>query len=1027
MSVYKLTLTELILLAVLSNTVSTICVADAVKIGRQQRELLNIRQKINPDVRGLFNAKRDHYTSVYGRLSFPREGDKRIIAEQFLNRRSALLNLKAFSPNFKLIRTFPATRGGPTYFIYQQHYNNVPISGAVLSIAVSEDGVVRSVNTTHSSALPADLSIIPKYTEKDAKELIKNVMPDAVDWKNKGLFVYFDNKTNMWHLVWNFKLKESNKSWNHWQFLIDAHTNKVIDQISLTSFSIKDCNPQTEEWVDNTSGVSPSPTKEAPVCKDNNEYLLYTGPFYNPAAFATYEVEEDIYNLETYPASSWPPKDINDVLGVKAHSILNDVLFFFDNSYGQKSWASCDDKLCPVHLLMHPPDSPALKGYNGLYTGDGFINLETDLASINYRIIGHELTHAIVEGYNSIFDSFSTTYCDESHPESQGLEEGLADSFGCLVNYFYNKSWNLSCQDSGYSFYQDHLNLLVQPSDAKDCGAHEFGSIVTDFTTVIIYGSKIKTDSGEYAFANLDTANLFTHDEAGWLLIETIRSKPAWQEDAVAFANAVLSTCMEFPESLYKDKCKNVERAFLMKGIDPDVGYGASLVDAYKLPLHVDLSLAQPLISNIQNKENPVSRFIGGDNKPKGTNNLPYIEITLKANVTVESDEKILPAVEKINSRGNISVSYDIEAGKYSTNNSLTTNIIGFWEDEDIIKDGFSGDIETTLILEDNDAPWFGSSKKIYGPLIDYPETFLMSVQPTTYNTEYEPVDEDQSNNIAQFELGVNFAPMYDSVQISADPVGGDPFWCNPNGIKWKIAKMLGLSTFKKCYYEWDVTLSAMNIGNKPAYPVVRGDIIPSSKFSDLDGKKMYQRTTKLEKWKQDIGEWKKNGQLELGGCLPAPNSIVLPGESFCVKKMKVIAKEDEPVYFIIDGDDRVPELSEIDNTIITPLSFTIGSPCVSVGPKCSGYFYLKTKESLLGLKDLEEIFGKKLYEVPPEIKYIYGETDGVTDPLFNLGERVMQPPDKEGNYSSDAFLDPYEDNSKTFKTLMQSENPKKY
>lgn len=987
--------------------VTAICNADTGRSGQQQRELLNIRQKINPDVRGLFNAERNHYTSVYGRLSFPRTGDKRVISEQFLNRHSALLNLRAFSPNFKLIRTVPSVRGGPTYFIYQQHYNGMPISGAVLSIAISEDGVVRSVNTAHRSILPTDLSVVPKYTESDAKELIKNIMPVSVNWKNKGLYVYFHAKTRTWHLTWGFELQESSRSWENWMFVVDAHTNEVIDKVSLVSFSKENCNPKTKEWVDYSKDISPPPTKEAHICEDNGQYLLYTGPSYKPAEIETYFENDTV----AYPISSWPPKDLDDLdfWNLVAHSVLDEVLYYFDSSYEQKSWASCDDKYCPVNLHID-----SLTG--AFYGGNGNIHLNPSLSPASYWVIGHEFTHALVDGYEHQFNHDTIDYCNKSYPESPGLEEGLADSFGCLVDYYYNKSWDPVCNYSSLLTYQDYLDILNAPEDPanpdKHCNAHEFGQIVPDFVETIIYGSKIETAPWEYVFANLDTSKLLTHNDVGWLLIETLRSKPTWQDNTISFANAVLSTCMEWTESLFDvDECKNVERAFLMKGIDPDVGYDVSLVGAHNLPLHVDLNIAPPAITNIQIK--------------KMVDDSLYIEVAMKAKVEVGSNETVVPAIDKINSGGDISASYDIEDTSYSTTYLSTIKIHDFWEKVNIVKDGFSGDIETKMVLSDYSEYWFGgASNKIYGPLTDYPETFFISVQPLKYyDEEYEPLDPDQSDNTAQFKLGVNFTPMIDSTQHSADPVGGDLFWCDPNSIKWKIAKALSLPyPSKKCFFEWDVTISAINIGNKPTYPVVRADVIPYSSFSDVSGQKNKQRTTKLDKWKKDIAAWKEGGQLEAYGCLPAYDSIILPGESFCVKKVMVTAKANEAFVFIIDGDDRVPELSETDNTLVSSLPFDIGSSgCHSTPLGCAGYFHEKAKESFVIIKTM---FGKDFYKFPSEIKYLYGGTDGVVDPLFSFGERVMLPPDKEGNYSSEAFLNPYEDNDKTFKTFMQDEKP---
>ncbi|MBU4484285.1 hypothetical protein KKA47_02560, partial [bacterium] len=208
----------------------------------------------------------------------------------------------------------------------------------------------------------------------------------------------------------------------------------------------------------------------------------------------------------------------------------------------------------------------------------------------------------------------------------------------------------------------------------------------------------------------------------------------------------------------------------------------------------------------------------------------------------------------------------------------------------------------------------------------------------------------DNSNGV---EIGANFKP-----EIEIKPVRNlsEENFSIRDKILRKFKKFnpfAGSSSTlcKDCLYEWEVTVMARNIGNKPVYPVLEASVYgaeASSEHLNEYANLILGQSSEfdLNPWISRVASWKFASAVfseaeSLGECIPASPHIVLPGAAFCVKRVKLVAKPDSVFTLVLDENNLIPELNEGDNILyftlndnpdIQPARFTLPNPLWTYG-----------------------------------------------------------------------------------------------
>ena len=994
-------------------------------------ELSNIRQEIDKNVRGFYNDHYGHIQSAYGRLSFPSTLNKLDIIRQFFNSYNRLLNVSDFSSNFKLLRENKNVADGKlSSYIFRQFYNNLPVYGSYLSATLeNKSGVLLSYDTTHRSDLPQSFNLNPRLNQNQALTVAKRDLPGYDGWQALEIMMVKDDDANKWHLAWQLRVGDL------WEYLIDAHTGAIIMKRSLVRHL--ECSPENVEWK---SGIDTSHNDDLPVCNDYTKYYLYTGSNIKPPielhdikgddTLFTEDRPHHYVNLEKkYPIESfdsWPPSTTENVemysFVYKAISFLKDTLNY-EIQYGYST--SNEPWTVILYTNVYPNYGGALTAGNRIIT-PGYVDDRT------FFSLSHELMHIpfiIINPPGMISSALS-----QGPDTTLSIEEGLASAIGGIIEHHYSGKWKYSpvWNDEMLNYtYEDFITAAEESMGNEDeKGVSEWpyimGSIIEAFRDILISGKP-----------SLNTDHLLTPEKVGWLLIETIQYKTLWTSNMTAFANAVLATCMERAEvgvMFTENECKYVETVIASLEIPLYVGYNPNAFDfLHPKPIYVDWKINFPVSEHIKsgfgaNEIDIQPNMLGSIEMEGGKidwEKLKYIEFDWKDNL-LESKLKI-----------NV---YDDTAGKlFKSIDSIISH-----KKENSTNFGIWFNLFDPMEIFGKITPheWY---EELYSySLIDIPRTFTIELTLQGQDDSVGYVETDQSNNILNFSFGPNFAPVVHITLANEKPMGGKSVICSDSNSssKYKKIDMFGFlkkwfrlkkSASKKppydeCLYEWNVKISAINNGNKPTYPVVDATYQINS-FSDESMKKFKKITNKhYEKisgnWLSDLNKWWfSNDEFFDGKCIPHRTEMeyVLPGESFCVKEFTVTAGPKDLLNVTLDPADHIPELDEIDNyASMTFVPVQTSPPCPGTTPieilTCMDYRNKIAMEMMAGQLEKGEFTEMTSGTMSP-----IGPRPSPYKFMFRHGEKIVMPPDKNGIYSNQSFVEPYSWNKNTFESLARN------
>lgn len=959
-------------------------------VTRSMIRFVELKQKLDPNARCLFDEKLGYCVNISGWLSVPRTigkpSDALEITKQFLRLHGEIFRLPSIDTNFQCNLQKKNRDNDPNYVACRQTVAGVPIYGAMLTTAVASDGVVRSVDTTHKADVPENFSATPRLKENEAKTAAGRDLGKNATWEAKGLFAYEDEKNNKWRLVYIFN---AYGKMTFIQYKIDAMTGEIVSKLDKSRSET--CTPKVVTW--DTSGLG---NRAMPICKETDNYLLYTGAGYHPAPYETHDMSIDEDKIVEYP--SWPPQGTEAARDMIIHAITMDVLQYYLDTYQQYSWCGYNVRSCPLFMHVASELTNAIGQWNGGGNAYFSVPLPFNPQQCPLFPIGHEIGHGVVDAYYNGSDDYR--YCNEDHPESAGIEEGIVslfDSLGPHALLFRDKAAWYNENTQSYQTLLRELadrytlhNAEPENESAAWCGAHAFGDQLI-FSTAFRLTYGYRDNSGQ--LTGVDVNNLMQPIQIGRLFMETIRHKQTWKRDATSMASAVLSTCADFTPLLFTpEQCKNVERAFLTLGITPSGSLGATLLGPQDAPIfEIDLSMLRPDISFGFNEIS--SNY--------------FMSITSR--YAVSSLETILSTygngffgvglIELLNSDG---TGYLV-----STCSSSTTELSCKLPPVEWVMDSTATDLV---------------SRTLHYPFLDTIRTFVLDGF-FSLSGDFEPYISIRNINAANGRFTMKVAPdLAASVDITLAPASEQPSCGTSSPIRSFAYRIFGRMD-ENCQKKWIVTVNATNVGNKPTFPIAQSELYSPS--PNLTVSKLYQTLAEREMQvenmppaeldqNEDIRKW-RNG-IE-GTTVP----VVRPGESFKVTSYEIIAKPSDRFFVILLSP--IPELGVLNNIVeFRPKDFFDQGCQPAMEPKCMKLTLQKMQNSVTALaKNISE--ARNILQDPASLPPM-GHDPVFDDLLFNPGERVLLPPGKDGRYSPSAFPDAGVENRASLNVLAKTAAP---
>lgn len=321
-----------------------------------------------------------------------------------------------------------------TSFRFEQLYNNVPIYGKDIVVAVDNDGKTSSFNSSYTSDI--SLNTLPSLSEEDVKTLL--VEKKYINVEDNGLNIYLHDSEPV--LVWNITAIYDN---NLYTVLVNAHDGNIVFTNLLS----------TTESANKYPGniVIPSlpsiPKIAAGKTSASGTSSLGSNENFSVAYFtiedSTYYMLKDVdRQITIYDASGintnvdLPGKLIynstNKWTGGEVSAIAN-VAKAYDFYYENYGHQGKDGNNSPIGVSINYEVANAFsRGNSGdLVFGGGGSYIYGAEAALD--TVGHEYTHSVIKSLTSLGSHY--------HNATGAISEGYADIFGYFIENDDDPEW----------------------------------------------------------------------------------------------------------------------------------------------------------------------------------------------------------------------------------------------------------------------------------------------------------------------------------------------------------------------------------------------------------------------------------------------------------------------------------------------------------------------------------------------------------------------------------------------------------
>ncbi|PGM70932.1 bacillolysin [Bacillus cereus] len=399
---------------------------------------------------------------ISGNLSSPSTESYRDIVFDYINQQKYHLGSETAENSFNITKVENDSLG-TTVVRLQQIFKGVPVWGSTQVAHINKDGVLNVFSGSVIPDIPQNLrNQEQRLSSEEAVSIAINnaSLQSNPNVKHQASLVIYA-KEDIVRYAYNIHLSTFNPKPENHDFFIDATDGTVLNHVELLR-GLQEAKEIKGEIRKGTGNDSFGFKQRLNLVEENG--IKYLVDKTRGQGIYTYDAQnlgddEDESLLPGILFNSIDGKFVNqkDQAAVDAHVYAGKVYDYYKKVHGRDSYDGKGAKLVSsVHFGENYANAFWSPEQGQMVYGDG--NGTTRAYSAAVDVVGHELTHAVIENTsNLIYEN-----------ESGALNESISDVFGTLIEFYNGKTPNYTVGENLYFESGRAIRSMSDPTTLGD-------------------------------------------------------------------------------------------------------------------------------------------------------------------------------------------------------------------------------------------------------------------------------------------------------------------------------------------------------------------------------------------------------------------------------------------------------------------------------------------------------------------------------------------------------------------------------
>ncbi|MDF2947351.1 MAG: Extracellular neutral metalloprotease, fused to ChW-repeat [Bacillales bacterium] len=337
-------------------------------------------------------------------------------AKIFIEENKSSLGVSDVTKELKLVET-KRDEIGHTFVKFSQIINGIPVYGNNITVHYDQNGKVKNINGKLDKNKVIKTVGNDNLSENEAIEIAKKEFSFNSLRNTPTAEKFILNKDNSNYEVYKINISFLEPYIGNYDVFVEAHSGKIIHKVNR----IRADGPVIGTGLDIQGN-----TKQLNLYQTGSLFVMKDSISLQTSDISTFDMNNsiNIYNASLVSNQSNNFTSESTKGAVSAHYNASRVIDFYKNLFNRNS---LDDRGMQVRSYTNfgtNYNNAFWNGYEMVYgSGDGiqFTHLSGDL-----DIVGHEMTHAVIENSADLYYS----------NQSGALNESVADLFGVLIETY---------------------------------------------------------------------------------------------------------------------------------------------------------------------------------------------------------------------------------------------------------------------------------------------------------------------------------------------------------------------------------------------------------------------------------------------------------------------------------------------------------------------------------------------------------------------------------------------------------------
>ncbi|PGW73696.1 M4 family metallopeptidase [Bacillus thuringiensis] len=399
---------------------------------------------------------------ISGNLTSPSTESYRDIVFSYINKQKYNLGSETAENSFNITKVENDSLG-TTVVRLQQIFKGVPIWGSTQVAHINKEGVLNVFSGSFVPNIPQNLkNQEQRLSSEEAVSIALNnaFLQSNPNVKHQASLVIYA-KEDIVRYAYNIHLSTFNPKPENHDFFIDATDGTVLNHVELLR-GLQEAKGIKGEIRKGTGNDSFGFKQRLNLIEENG--IKYLVDKTRGQGIYTYDAQnlgddEDETLLPGILFNSIDGKFVNqkDQAAVDAHVYAGKVYDYYKKVHGRDSYDGKGAKLVSsVHFGKNYENAFWSPEQGQMVYGDG--NGTTRAYSAAVDVVGHELTHAVIENTsNLIYEN-----------ESGALNESISDIFGTLIEFYNGKNPNYTVGENLYFESGRAIRSMSDPTTLGD-------------------------------------------------------------------------------------------------------------------------------------------------------------------------------------------------------------------------------------------------------------------------------------------------------------------------------------------------------------------------------------------------------------------------------------------------------------------------------------------------------------------------------------------------------------------------------